>query len=294
MPGESMTSSSKNNESPASKLFISVVSAVGLCVFAYSLFGVAASHFETKWLLLSLVTLLVVSRTDIQIPRMPSTVTLDDTFIYISVLLYGVAPSVALAGVNAVICSLHYPNKRKVVPFNTAVMSLSIYISATAVTRLFGSPGEMGSDLGRLLLFAEVLALMHYVLNSGLVSVVSALRRGQNLFTTWQDSFLWTSVSYFAGAVAACLVVKLIAIFSFYSFIIAMPILAITYLTYKNYLDKVQVSMTHAQEVADLHLRTIEALAIAIDAKDEVTHDHVHRVQIYATGRITSSTSPAS
>jgi diguanylate cyclase (GGDEF)-like protein/putative nucleotidyltransferase with HDIG domain len=36
--------------------------------------------------------------------------------------------------------------------------------------------------------------------------------------------------------------------------------------------------------MTDLHLRTIEALAIAIDAKDEVTHDHVHRVQIYAIG----------
>jgi diguanylate cyclase (GGDEF)-like protein/putative nucleotidyltransferase with HDIG domain len=279
-----MSSSGKNIDTPASRLFIGIVSAIGLCVFAYAVFGVAAGRFETEWLLLSLVTLLVVSRTDIQIPKIPTTVTLDDTFIYISVLLYGVAPSVALAGVNAIICSLHYPNKRKVIPFNTAVMSLSVFISATAVTRLFGNPGEGGGDLGRLLLFAEVLALMHYTLNSGLVSVVSALRRRQNLFKTWQDSFLWTSVSYFAGAVAAALVVKLITIFSFYSFIIAVPILAITYLTYKNYLDKVQASMTHAQEVADLHLRTIEALAIAIDAKDEVTHDHVHRVQIYATG----------
>jgi diguanylate cyclase (GGDEF)-like protein/putative nucleotidyltransferase with HDIG domain len=279
-----MSSSGKSIDSPASKLFIGVVSAIGLCVFAYALYGVAAGQLKTEWLMLSLVALVVVSRTDIQIPKIPSTVTLDDTFIYISVLLYGVAPSVALAGVSAIICSLHYPNKRKVIPFNTAVMSISVFISATVVTRLFGSPGEMGSDLGRLLLFAEVLALMHYAVNSGLVSVVSALRRRQNLFKTWQDSFLWTSVSYFAGAVAACLVVKLIAIFSFYSFIIAVPILAITYLTYKNYLDKVQVSMTHAQEVADLHLRTIEALAIAIDAKDEVTHDHVHRVQIYATG----------
>ncbi|MFP5264346.1 MAG: diguanylate cyclase [Blastocatellia bacterium] len=279
-----MSSSGKNIDSPASRLFIGIVSAIGLCVFAYAVSGVAAGRFETEWLLLSLVTLLVVSRTDIQIPKVPTTVTLDDTFIYISVLLYGVAPSVALAGVNAIICSLHYPNKRKVIPFNTAVMSLSVFISATAVTGLFGNPGEGGRDLGRLLLFAEVLALMHYTLNSGLVSVVSALRRRQNLFKTWQDSFLWTSVSYFAGAVAAALVVKLITIFSFYSFIIAVPILAITYLTYKNYLDKVQASMTHAQEVADLHLRTIEALAIAIDAKDEVTHDHVHRVQIYATG----------
>jgi hypothetical protein len=107
-----MKKSDNNIESPASKIFINVVSAIGLCVFAYSLLG-ATSKFNAEWLLLSLVTLLVVARTDIQIPKIPSTVTLDDTFIYISVLLYGVAPSVALAGINAIICSLHYPNKRR-------------------------------------------------------------------------------------------------------------------------------------------------------------------------------------
>jgi diguanylate cyclase (GGDEF)-like protein/putative nucleotidyltransferase with HDIG domain len=91
-------------------------------------------------------------------------------------------------------------------------------------------------------------------------------------------------MSYFAGAVAACLIVQLITVVSFYAFIVAVPVLAITFLTYRNYLEKVQSSIRHVEEMTDLHLRTIEALAIAIDAKDEVTHDHVHRVQIYATG----------
>ncbi|HWN98100.1 MAG TPA: diguanylate cyclase [Blastocatellia bacterium] len=277
-----MQEKNRKPDTRSSKLFILVVSVVGLCVFSRSLYVVALDDFNLQWLLLSMVTLLVVSRTDIHIPKIPSTVTLDDTFIYISVLLYGVQHSIALAGLNAIVCSLHYPNKRRVVPFNAAVMSLSVYASSTLVTQLFGSPGEM--DLGRLILAAETLALVHYVLNSGMVSVVGALRNGRNVFQTWQESFLWTSVSYFAGAVAACLVVKLISIISFYAFIIAVPILAITYLTYKNYLDKVQVSITHAEAMADLHLRTIEALAVAIDAKDEVTHDHVHRVQIYTTG----------
>src|ERR1044071_8408088 len=278
-----MESNSKGNDSPASKLFINIVSLVGLCVFAYALYNVATSHFNVEWLLLGLVTVLVVARTDIQIPKISSTVTLEDTFIYISVLLYGVGPSVVLAGVNAAVCSLHYPNRRKVIPFNAGVMSLSVFISATVATKVFGNVRELEPDPARLILAAELLALIHYVLNSGLVSVVSALRNKKDILKTWQESFLWTSVSYFAGAVAACFVIKLITFISFYSFIIAVPILAITYLTYKNYLDRVQVSMNNAQEMADLHLRTIEALAIAIDAKDEVTHDHVHRVQIYAT-----------
>src|SRR6185295_10457807 len=132
-----MPENKRQPDTGASKLFILVVSLLGLCVLARSVYIVAFSDFNLEWLLLS-------------------TVTLDDTFIYISVLLYGVQPSIALAGLNAIICSLNYPNKRRVVPFNAAVMSLSVYASSTLVTTVFGSPGEM--DLGRLILAAESLA----------------------------------------------------------------------------------------------------------------------------------------
>jgi putative nucleotidyltransferase with HDIG domain len=40
----------------------------------------------------------------------------------------------------------------------------------------------------------------------------------------------------------------------------------------------------HAQQMSELHLATIEALALAIDAKDQTAHNHIGRVQIYATG----------
>jgi diguanylate cyclase (GGDEF)-like protein/putative nucleotidyltransferase with HDIG domain len=253
-------------------------------VFAYAIYALALGGLSKEWILLSIVTVLVVSRTDIRIPKLTNTVTLDDTFIYISIFLYGVPASVVLAGLNAAACSLHYANRRKVVAFNTAVTSLSVFLAGSLVRYLFGDPMQLKNDLGTLILAAETLALAHYVLNAGLVSVVGALRGKTDLFKTWRDSFLWTSVSYFAGAVAACSVIKLVDVIGLSSIIIAVPILAITYLTYKNYLNKVRASMNHVQEVSDLHLRTIEALAIAIDAKDEVTHDHVHRVQIYATG----------
>jgi diguanylate cyclase (GGDEF)-like protein/putative nucleotidyltransferase with HDIG domain len=276
--------SANKNESKASKLFIKSISLAGLGVFSYALYSMTRGPFNKEWVWLSIVTILVVSRTDIKVPKITNTVTLDDTFIYIAVFLYGVPSSVVLAGLNAAACSLHYANRRKVVAFNTAVMSLSVFLSGKFITASFGDPTSLKTDLGRLILAAEILALVHYVLNAGMVSAVSALRGRGNLIRTWRESFLWTSVSYFAGAVAACIVVKLIAAIGLYSIIIAVPILAITYLTYKNYLEKVRTSINHVQEMSDLHLRTIEALAIAIDAKDEVTHDHVHRVQIYATG----------
>ncbi|HSK62786.1 MAG TPA: HD-GYP domain-containing protein, partial [Pyrinomonadaceae bacterium] len=39
----------------------------------------------------------------------------------------------------------------------------------------------------------------------------------------------------------------------------------------------------HIEEMAAIHMNTIESLAIAIDAKDQTTHGHVRRTQIYAT-----------
>jgi diguanylate cyclase (GGDEF)-like protein/putative nucleotidyltransferase with HDIG domain len=271
-------------ESETSNRFMDLVSAAGLTVFFYAVYVVASGEPTLDWILLGLVTTLVVGRTTIRIPKTESTVTLDDTFIYICVLLYGVWPSVVLAGVNAVLCSLRSPNRRKVAPFNAGAMSLSIFISSSVITFVFGQPHELAVDSSRLILAAESLALVQYVLSSSLVSTVGALRNGRGLITNWRESFLWTWMSYFSGAVAACLIVKLITVISFYAFIVAVPVLAVTFLTYRNYLEKVQSSIRHVEEMTDLHLRTIEALAIAIDAKDEVTHDHVHRVQIYATG----------
>ena len=274
----------KQTESGLSRRFMELVSVAGLSLFFCGVYFVASSELSLSWILLGLVTTLIVGRTTIRIPKTESTLTLDDTFIYISVLLYGVWPSVVLAGVNATLCSLRSPNRRRVAPFNAGAMSLSVFLSSSLVTLLFGSADGMASDLSVLILAAESLALAQYLLTSSILSTVSALRKGRSLLTTWRESFLWTWMSYFAGAFAACLIVKLIAAISFYAFLVAIPVLAITFLTYRNYLKKVQASIRHVEEMTDLHLRTIEALAVAIDAKDEVTHDHVHRVQIYATG----------
>src|SRR5262245_58937339 len=244
-----MAHDASKNETPASNLLINVITIIGLVIFSYALMRADRASFNLQWLLLSAVTILVVSRTDIHIPKISTTVTLDDTFIYAAFFLNGIHPSIVLAGVNAAFCSLNYPNKRKVVPFNAAVMSLSVMFSGTIVTKVFGDLNHSTVSFGRLLLAAELLALVQYIINSGLVNAVNALRGKGNILKRWRDSVLWTSVSYFVGAVAASLVVKLIALVSFYAFIIAVPILAITYLTYKNYLEKVRTSMSHAEEM---------------------------------------------
>lgn len=279
-----MAESLFKRERLATKIFIVAVSVAGLSLFAGAVYVVATSPINPEWILLSLVTVVLISRIDIGIPKIYSTITISDAFLFTSILLYGPMMSVVLAGVDAAVCSLSYKNKQRVLPFNMAVMSLSVFVSSTLVSHLYGELNPEHADLTSLFITAGTLALFHYILNSGLVSIVASLRKRQNFITTWKESYLWTSISYFAGSVAACLIVKLITVISFYAFIIAVPILAVTYFTYKVYLSNVETSNQHAELMADLHLRTIEALAIAIDSKDQVSQDHVHRVQIYATG----------
>ena len=48
--------------------------------------------------------------------------------------------------------------------------------------------------------------------------------------------------------------------------------------------DKLRSQAQNAGELSRLHLATAEALATAIDAKDQTTHCHVRRVQVYAAG----------
>jgi diguanylate cyclase (GGDEF)-like protein/putative nucleotidyltransferase with HDIG domain len=139
-------------------------------------------------------------------------------------------------------------------------------------------------EFGRLFLVTSSLAVCYCLIIRAVASVVAALQGVCGFLESLRESLVLALLSYIGGALATCLMIRLIALISFYSFIIAVPILAIIYFTYKVYLDRVEASNRHAEQMAELHLKTIEALAIAIDAKDEVSHDHVHRVQIYATG----------
>ena len=65
--------------------------------------------------------------------------------------------------------------------------------------------------------------------------------------------------------------------------VLATAPLYLTYRTYKVYLGRIDDEQRHVREMADLHLATIEALALAIDAKDQTSQSHIRRVQLYAT-----------
>ncbi|MGH9383785.1 MAG: HD domain-containing phosphohydrolase, partial [Vicinamibacterales bacterium] len=108
--------------------------------------------------------------------------------------------------------------------------------------------------------------------------------KGQPAFRIWRSNFLWLSVNYFGGASVAALLVSYTRTIDVAALSIIVPLLVISYLTFKTSLGRVEDAVQHVEEVDRLYLSTIETLATAIDAKDQVTHGHIRRVQLLAVG----------
>src|SRR5262249_23217561 len=102
---------------------------VGLAIFAYAGFEFVSVVPDLQWVWLAVVTILVVSRLEIHIPKTSGTIRLSDTFVFISLVLYGIAPSTVLAGLTAAVSSFQSRERKRIVAFNAAIMSLSIYLS---------------------------------------------------------------------------------------------------------------------------------------------------------------------
>jgi len=108
------------------------------------------------------------------------------------------------------------------------------------------------------------------------------LESGQRLLAVWKNRYVWMLPYFVAAALVAALFDVARAQFGWQVPLLLMLALYLPYRAYLLYVDKVEAGLRHAEEMAALHLRTIEALALAIDAKDETTQEHLQRVQVYA------------
>lgn len=97
----------------------------------------------------------------------------------------------------------------------------------------------------------------------------------------WHTNQLWIAWTL----LAVPLVLELIYGTFLLPYLILTPIsILATYLIYRSARARLQSKTSEIEALSELHLATAEALATAIDAKDQTSHCHVRRVQIYAAG----------
>ena len=122
-----------------------------------------------------------------------------------------------------------------------------------------------------------------FLVNTLTVSGVIAVTERKNLWNIWHENFLWTASHHLVGAAIAAAYDLENRYFGWEAVVLTIPVIYFVYRSYALHLGRLQEAKQHTQEIGDLHWRAIEALALAIDAKDETTHNHLLRVKIYAT-----------
>jgi diguanylate cyclase (GGDEF)-like protein/putative nucleotidyltransferase with HDIG domain len=169
--------------------------------------------------------------------------------------------------------------------FSMASLIISVKAAGDAFYALGGTPGLADLSLAGMARPLIGAAGSYFVLNTVLVATAIALSTNQSVFKVWNENFMWSAPSYFVGALAAAGVSIVIGgSTNYWIALLAAPPLYLTYRSYKVYLGRIEDEQRHVQQVSDIHLATIEALALAIDAKDRTGKSHIRRVQVYAAG----------
>ena len=206
--------------------------------------------------------------------------------------MYGPAAATMVVALDSLIISLwlYRASPRAVrVLFNFSAPALAVWIAAEAFFYLAGVPPLIQAPQPILSLLVPLLALavIYFLLNSWLIALAVALEQAASAVSVWRRNFLWLSLNYFSGASVAALLLPYLQTpgAAFVRVIgILLPLLLISYLTLKTALGRVEDANRHLSELNRLYLSTIETLAMAIDAKDQITHGHIRRVQIFAVG----------
>ena len=245
---------------PLAKWYVGAVIFLGAAACVYSVAVAEASALlNLRYLLLCVLTLCFGSRVYVQIPRVNGKISVSDTFILLALLLFDGEAAIFLAAADGLCSSLRITKKKDVIAFNAGVYLCSTFLTVWGVRLFFGPisglflPGNQTQYISAVCL----MALVQYVVNSGLVAAGVALRSDRPIWQMWRQNFLWTSLTYFAGASAAGIIAKLSGIFGIYALLAAAPIIAIVYFTYCTYLKNVEASARQA-ELAGEHALEVQ------------------------------------
>jgi diguanylate cyclase (GGDEF)-like protein/putative nucleotidyltransferase with HDIG domain len=272
------------------RVYVAVVIAIG----ALTLVAFFPTHTfsHPAWFLALLVLSSITSAFKVSLPltRSGSTMSVSYAVDFLSLIILGPSQTMIVGATSAWSqCTFRMTSKNA--PYRTLFSMASLVISVQAAGEIFyrlgGTPGLASLDLAQMAKPLVFAAGAYFLVNTTLVATAIALSMRQSMIKVWNENFMWSAPSYFVGALAAAgvaVVFSRSAGSNTWIALLAAAPLYLTYRSYKIYMGRIEDEQRHVHEVSDLHLATIEALALAIDAKDRTGKSHIRRVQMLAAG----------
>ena len=207
----------------------------------------------------------------IRIPRVSGRITVADTFVFLTMLLYGGAAAILVSALEGVAATLIISKKPRTFLFNSAILATHTFFTVDSF--------ESGSLVHRRTVIARgfsanffyaicVMALVQYIANTTLIAIEKASKIKESTWHTWRTYYLWTSVTYFAGASAAGIIAILIKTYGFYAVVATVPIILIICFTYQTYLKNIEASLAQT-EAARLHVEELSKYISELQRSEE-------------------------
>ena len=269
-------SNSGKGLSVAAKLFITLIIVAGTATLLYG--GIHQSSRNIAEFICYLGIAILASRLKVSLPGITGTLSVNFLFILIGVLELSFAETLTLGAVSMLAQSV-YPERPKAiqVTFNVCAGAMS-----TALAYVVYHHPLANLVFGIRPILLGVAATVYFIANAGSIAMVISLTERRPLHRILVDCYFWSFPYYLVGAGIAGSIAWLNETFNWETSLLLVPALYLIYRSYRLYLGKLDDEKRHVEEMANLHLRTIEALALAIEAKDHTTHEHLQRVRIYA------------
>jgi diguanylate cyclase (GGDEF)-like protein/putative nucleotidyltransferase with HDIG domain len=261
----------------AAKLFVGFVIAAGMLVLLYG--NIALSSHNISEFICYLLIVLLASRLKVNLPEIADTMSVNFLFVLIGVLDLGIMETLMLGSVGVLMQCFYNDRPRPIrVAFN-------ICASACASAAAYAAYHHLSPIYGRLDIRPLLLVLaasIYFLISTGATASVISLTDRKSFRKIWVECYCWSFPYYLGGAAIAGLIGWLNYSLQWETSLLVLPIVYLIYRSYRLYIGKLDDEKRHVEEMADLHMRTIEALALAIEAKDHTTHDHLQRVRVYA------------
>jgi diguanylate cyclase (GGDEF)-like protein len=259
-----------------------VVVVLGTFICLFSATRLSPARLDLHFLILLCLTVIVSSRVSVRIPRVNTTITVSDTFIFLTILLYGADAAVLLAAVEGMCSGLRLSRKFLTVSFNSAAVACATFLTTHALGLCFGD--NLSVDYlpyAAAIFLVGMMALIQYVAHTGIVVVCLALKSGQPVWPTWNKHYLWSSITYISGALIAGLMDRFDNTVGFYSLIVVIPIISIIYFTYHKYLEDIQATAAQAERAERERAEAEHARAEAERRRAEQAECHVEELNHY-------------
>ncbi len=270
--------------SPFGRCYVLGIVAIGGGIILSSMVQLATEATAPYWVIIAALAVLGTPLS-LRLPSLRATVTCSETFVFAAALLFGPSAATITIALDGLFVSFrsHRRNLDRTL-FNIGEPAISIWVASqlfyltSGVSPLFGAPVPLGVVLLPLL----VMTITYFLLNGLLSATAMWLETRVHPLRLVRDQLPHTGLNFFATCSFAVLLVLNLENLSFAALAVFAPLLVLSYVSSRLSTARVEEANTHLNELSHLYLSTIEALAMAIDAKDQVTSGHIRRVQVHS------------